>query len=582
MKRKMPGGPLNPVPEYRSIPEMLQASASLYRDKPFLVEKSPDGIWTKLTYSEFSSTVDILAKALIGISERPVVGLTGSNSVEWATVFMATLRAGGIIVPIDKELPAAEIHTILHYTGASILFYDAQMPQDLQTSIQSRQIRGFQMRSQSKSGNSLESLLEAGAASNAAFPLVNGGDDIALISYTSGTMGAAKGVMLSHRNILSDLRQMLQAVALVHDEVFLSVLPMHHMYECVCGFLCPLCHGCTIYFCRGLRHVAEDLADTRATVILGVPLLWENMYRRIQGGIAARKGGMLKFRIGLAAASIAEMLGDRDARRKVFSPLHEKLGGRARFLISGGAGIDAAVVAGFRKMGMEMLQGYGLTECSPIVAVNRDTANRTGSVGPPLSEMQIRIENPDESGIGEIVVKGPNVMIGYHNAPEATAEVLSRDGWFHTGDFGYLDRDGFLFVTGRKKNVIVAKNGKNVYPEELEAKLCKSGLIQECMVFGKESELKGEEIWVIAFPNRDRLIEMAERQGKSLSEEFALDVVRREIASLNSSQAIYKRISNFILRETELPKTTAKKIKRTSTLREAGLGPVHSHKVISK
>ncbi|HNU75731.1 MAG TPA: AMP-binding protein, partial [Deltaproteobacteria bacterium] len=518
----------------------------------------------------------------ISISERPVVGLTGSNSVAWATVFMATLRAGGIIVPIDKELPAAEIHTILHYSGASMLFHDAQMPQDLQASIQSKQVRVFQMRSQSKSGNSLESLLEAGASSDAAFPLVNGGDDIALISYTSGTMGAAKGVMLSHRNILSDLRQMLQAVALVHDEVFLSVLPMHHMYECVCGFLCPICHGCTIYFCRGLRHVAEDLLDTRATVILGVPLLWENMYRRIQEGIAARKGGKLKFRIGLAAASIAEKLGDRDARRKIFSPLHEKLGGRARFLISGGAGIDAAVVAGFRKMGMEMLQGYGLTECSPIVAVNRDTANRTGSVGPPLSEMQVRIVDPDESGIGEIVVKGPNVMIGYHNAPEATAEVLSRDGWFHTGDFGYLDRDGFLFVTGRKKNVIVAKNGKNVYPEELEAKLCKSGLIQECMVFGKESEPKGEEIWVIAFPNRDRLIEMAERQGKSLSEEFALDVVRREIASLNASQAVYKRISNFILRETELPKTTAKKIKRTSTLREAGLGPVHSHKVISK
>ncbi len=581
-KRPIPGGPLNPVPEYRSIPEMLQASASIYKDKPFLLEKSPDGSWMQLTYSEFSSAVDLLAKALIGIEERPVVGLTGSNSVAWATVFMATLRAGGIIVPIDKELPAAEIHTILHYSGASILFHDAQMPQDLQTSIPSKQTRTFQMRSPSRSENSLESLLDAGASSEARFPLVNGGDDIALISYTSGTMGAAKGVVLSHRNILSDLRQMLQAVGLVHDEVFLSVLPMHHMYECVCGFLCPLCHGCTIYFCRGLRYVAEDLADAHATLILGVPLLWENMYRKIQDGVAAKKAGRFKFRIGLAAASIAEMLGDRDVRRKIFSPVHEKLGGRARFLVSGGAGIDAAVVAGFRKMGMEMLQGYGLTECSPIVAVNRDTANRTGSVGPPLPEIEVRIEDPDESGIGEIVVKGPNIMLGYHNAPEATAEVLSRDGWFHTGDYGFLDRDGFLFVTGRKKNVIVAKNGKNVYPEELESKLCRSGLIQECMVFGKESELKGEEIWVVAFPNRERLIEMAEQQGQPLTEEFAVDVVRREIANLNASQAIYKRISNFILRETELPKTTTKKIKRTSTLREAGLGPIQTHKVIRK
>lgn len=561
---------------------MLAASATTYKDKDFLFEKTPDGSWAATTYAGFARKVDLLARAILDMGERPVVGLAGANSVSWAAVFMAAIRAGGVIVPIDKELSAGEIHTILHYSGATILFHDALMPQDLQASIPSTQIRMFQMRSTRRTGSTLEDLLEAGEASRTVLPDVAGGDDIALISYTSGTMGAAKGVVLSHRNILSDLRQMLQAVGLVHEEVFLSVLPMHHMYECVCGFLCPLCHGCTIYFCRGLRYVAEDLAEARATMILGVPLLWENMYRKIRDGIAAKKGGRIKFRIGLLAASCAELLGDRDVRKKVFAPIHEKLGGRARFLISGGAGIDPAVVAGFRSMGMEMLQGYGLTECSPIVAVNRDTANRTGSVGPPLPEIQVRIDDPDGSGIGEIVVKGPNVMLGYHNAPEITSEVLSRDGWFRTGDFGYLDRDGFLFVTGRKKNVIVAKNGKNVYPEELEAKLCRSGIIMECMVFGKESELKGEEIWVVVFPNRDRLIAMAEEQGQPLTEDFAVEVVRREISSLNSSQAVYKRISNFIVRESEFPKTTTRKIKRTATLREAGLGPVQPHGVSRK
>lgn len=581
-RRVIPGGPLHEVPEYRSIPEMLQASASIYGARNFLYEKSAEGVWIPTTYETFARNVDTLARALTDIEKRPVVGLTGANSVAWATVMLATIRAGGVIVPIDKELPAPEIHTILHYSGATMLFHDAAMPQDLQSSSPGRQMPVFQMRSPVRTDTSLEALMEAGTASTTALPIVNGGDDVALISYTSGTMGAAKGVVLSHRNILSDLRQMLQAVGLVHEEVFLSVLPMHHMYECVCGFMCPLCHGCTVYFCRGLRYVAEDLADARATLVLGVPLLWENMYRKIQDGIAAKKAGRLKFRVGLLAASIVEKLGDRDIRKKIFSPVHEKLGGRARFLISGGACIDAAVVAGFRKMGMEMLQGYGLTECSPIVAVNRDTANRTGSVGPPLPEIDVRIDDPDEQGIGEIVVKGPNVMIGYHNAPEITAEVLSRDGWFRTGDYGYLDRDGFLFVTGRKKNVIVAKNGKNVYPEELESKLCRSGLVAECMVFGKESELKGEEIWAIVFPNRDRLIAMAEEQGQPLTEEFAVDVVRREINALNASQAIYKRISNFILRESELPKTTTKKIKRASTLREAGLGPVKTHGVAGR
>lgn len=561
---------------------MLEASAVTYKDKDFLFERTPDGSWAATTYAAFSRKVDLLARAILDMGEHPVVGLAGANSVSWAAVFMAAIRAGGVIVPIDKELSAGEIHTILHYSGATLLFHDAGMPQDLQASIPSKQIRAFQMRSTRRTGTTIEDLLEAGEASTTALPHVAGGDDVALISYTSGTMGAAKGVVLSHRNILSDLRQMLQAVGLVHEEVFLSVLPMHHMYECVCGFLCPLCHGCTIYFCRGLRYVAEDLGEARATMILGVPLLWENMYRKIRDGIAAKKGGRIKFRIGLLAASCAELLGDRDIRKKVFAPIHEKLGGRARFLISGGAGIDPAVVAGFRSMGMEMLQGYGLTECSPIVAVNRDTANRTGSVGPPLPEIQVRIDDPDGSGIGEIVVKGPNVMLGYHNAPEITAEVLSRDGWFRTGDFGYLDRDGFLFVTGRKKNVIVAKNGKNVYPEELEAKLCRSGIIMECMVFGKESELKGEEIWVVVFPNRDRLIAMAEEQGQPLTEDFAVEVVRREISALNSSQSIYKRISNFIVRESEFPKTTTRKIKRTATLREAGLGPVQPHGVSRK
>jgi long-chain acyl-CoA synthetase len=494
-------------------------------------------------------------------------------------VFMATIRAGGVIVPIDRELSSAEIHTILHYSGSTILFHDAGMPQDLHKTIPSKQIRIFQMRSTDITESSLETLMESGASSDTAFPVVNGGDDPALISYTSGTMGAAKGVVLSHRNILSDLRQMLQAVGLTHDEVFLSILPMHHMYECVCGFLCPLCHGCTIYFCRGLRYVAEELAETHATMILGVPLLWESMYRRIIDSIAARKGGMLKFRLGLMAASFVELLGNSEIRRKLFAPVHERLGGRARFLVSGGAGIDADVVSGFRSLGMEILQGYGLTECSPIVAVNRDTANRIGSVGPPLPDVQIRIDEPDQSRIGEIVVKGPNVMLGYHNAPEKTAEVLSRDGWFRTGDFGYMDRDGFLFVTGRKKNVIIAKNGKNIYPEELEAKISRLGIISECMVFGKESELKGEEIWAILFPDRDKLIERAQAQDQPLTEEFAVDIVRRAIKTLNSSQPPYKRVSNFILRDSEFPKTTTKKIKRSSTLREAGLKPVQPHSV---
>ncbi len=561
---------------------MLAGSVSTYGSKPFLRERTADGSWNSLSFDEFGRNVDSLARALLQHQEKPVVGIAGSNSAAWVTVMLATLRAGGISVPIDRELPVSEMHAILHYSGANMFFFDPAITSEVAAAMPERSEGLFTLRRSSETGlSSMEDLISSGAASSAALPSPAGGDDIAVISYTSGTMGAAKGVVLSHANILSDLRQMLQSVGLQHDEVFLSVLPLHHMYECVCGMLCPLCHGCTVYFCRGLRHVADDLASARATLILGVPLLWENMYRKINQGIASQKAGRLKFRVGLFAAAAADALGVHGARKRVFKPVHEKLGGRARFLVSGGAGIDPEVVRGFRRLGMEMLQGYGLTECSPIVAVNRDTANKSGSVGPPLPEVEVRIEDADETGIGEIVVRGPNIMLGYHEAPAQTAEVLSPQGWFRTGDYGFLDSEGYLFVTGRKKNVIVSKNGKNVYPEELESKLTRSGLIQECMVFGRKSDLKGEEIWAIVFPSTDKLIELAGQAGSPLEEQFAIAAVRREISGLNASQPLYKRISNFMLRESEFPKTTTKKIRRVDALREAGLSPAKSHGVIA-
>jgi long-chain acyl-CoA synthetase len=385
--------------------------------------------------------------------------------------------------------------------------------------------------------------------------------------------------MLSQNNLLANIRQMEHVIDMQDDDVFLSILPVHHTFECTCGFLFPLTCGASIYICRGIRYIAEDMINSRATILLAVPLLWEAMYRKIYNAIQKMKGGSFKYRLGLTISSIGEILGSRNIRKKVFSKGHDKLGGNMRICISGGAGIAPEVVDGFMKLGFTFIQGYGLTETSPILSVNTLKANRVGSVGPVLSGITVRIDNPDSEGNGEIIARGPNIMMGYFNNPEATAEVLSEDGWFRTGDYGHIDDDGFLFITGRKKNVIVAKNGKNVYPEEIEMKICQDSYIIECMVAGKKTETKGEEIWLIVVPDMEKFIGYAEEHGLSLTTEYLAEHMRKLVRSFNESQPIYKRITRFIIREDEFPKTTTKKVRRKEVLREAGLEEEVSYRV---
>ena len=494
------------------------------------------------------------------------------NSVAWAVTYLATLRAGGIVVPIDRELPVSEMLTILHYSGANIIFFDEKYADDFIEVLSSRNIRMVAMNTAHCEGIPVfNDLIREGAGSSAHLPDAWDCDAPASICYTSGTTGQAKGVVLSQNNILSNVRQMRQIVDITVDDVFLSILPVHHTFECTCGFLFPVTNGSSIYFCRGIRYVAEDMVNSKATIMMAVPLLWEAMYRKIFGAIQSMKGGPFKYRLGLTIASVGEVLGRRGIRKKVFSKVHDKLGGTMRLCISGGAGISPDVVDGFLKLGFLFIQGYGLTETAPIISVNREDANRIGSVGPVLPGVSVRIEYPDPEGNGEIITRGPNVMKGYFNNPEATAEVLSDDGWFRTGDYGHIDDDGFLFITGRKKNVIIAKNGKNVYPEEIELKIGQDLNILECMATGKKTEAKGEEIWLIIVPNMEKFIEYAEENNFSLTTEYLAEYMKKVVRDFNSSQLIYKRIARFIIREDEFPKTTTRKVRRKEVLREAGL-----------
>jgi long-chain acyl-CoA synthetase len=569
-----PGGPLRNIHRFDTIPAMLDASAEKWGDAVFMREPSSDGGTAEVSFRRIHEMSEAFARGLLQLGEKPVVAVSGRNGISWAVTFLGTMKAGGVVVPIDKELSTADISAIIHYSGAGTFVFDGAFQEAVQTLVGTGKAHcssHFVMNCSEKPlFTTIERLMEKGAGSTRVLPTDTDSNDVAVISYTSGTMGAAKGVVLSHGNILSDLQMMLSSAYIENDEVFLSVLPFHHMYECVCGFLCPLQHGCTVVISRGLRYILDDLSEHGITLMLGVPLLWEGMYRRIIGQIRSMKGGALKFAFGKMVCSAGEFFGNRGIRKKVFARVHERFGGKLRTLVSGGAALDAQVMSGFADLGIRMLQGYGLTECSPIVAVCRYDVLEPGTVGPPLPDVEVRIDDPDPEGAGEILVRGPNVMIGYHNDPAATSRVLSPDGWFRTGDFGVF-RNGVLRVTGRKKNVIVAKNGKNVYPEELEHVLNRCGYISESLVFGRESETKGEEIWTIVLPDYEALINLAESRGAKLTEEFGLGVIRGEIVRVNSQNPSYKRISHFILREGEFPKTTTKKIKRQQVLREAGL-----------
>ncbi len=343
------------------------------------------------------------------------------------------------------------------------------------------------------------------------------------------------------------------------NDSVLSILPLHHTYECSNGFLVMIYNGCTISFAEGLKHIPKNLKETRPTILLLVPLILENMYKKIWAQASSKKGMKTKLQLALALSSFLLKF-NIDIRKKLFHRIHENLGGRVRLIISGAAAINPEVSKGLRAMGFTVRQGYGLTECSPIVTVNREKKFRDDSVGLPLPGIEVRIDNPDSEGIGEIVVRGDNVTLGYYRDPIATSRVL-KDGWLYTGDLGRMDKDGFIYITGRKKNVIVTKNGKNIFPEEVEAYLNNSPYILESLVYGKLDEASGETLVCAQIVPDFEAIKEKLKQDQ-VSDEDVHRIISEEVRMVNRSMPLYKHIRQFTIREEEFAKTTTKKIKR--------------------
>ena len=555
------------------LKHMLNTSVELYGDNvAFRQRFEKDKPFREITYKEALKDINGLGTALIahGLKNKRIA-VIGENCYQWATSYLAAVCGTGIVVPLDKELSSEELkQLVIEAEVSAVLFtkkYEKmfrEMKASADTGIEV--LVNLNAPSENNGVLSWEELIAEGKK------LIAGGDrsfidaeiyadEMSVLLFTSGTTGIAKGVMLSHRNICEDLMSAPTILNVNTWDIFFSVLPVHHTYECTCGFLMPLYKGASIAYCEGLKYIVKNLAEVQPTMLLAVPLIFENLYNNIMKNV--RKQGKEKLvRKVLSVNKVTKKVGI-DLNKLLLKDILKVFGGRMRVLISGGAAIDPAILEFFNDLGFISVQGYGLTECAPMAALNPDGRKtmRNSSVGHLLPGMEVKIEDKNEEGIGEICLKGANIMMGYYNMPEETAKVI-QDGWFHTGDLGYVDEDDFIYITGRKKNVIITANGKNVFPEELEYYLGRSAFVSESMVWAQEDS-SGQDTVIVATIKPD-MEEVEGAIGKEASEDPAQveKLLWAEVDKINESLPLFKKIKKITVRREEFEKTTGKKIKR--------------------
>lgn len=559
------------VKEIDDLKELLIGAVKEHGESPAIYEKSKETKkFEPKTYNQMLMDVNSLGTAFIkrGMKGKKIA-IIGENSYKWVISYFAIVNGTGVVVPIDRELKAEEIGNLLKRSGVSAVVYSKKLKAKVEEIMNKPEFCSgiemfIRMDLTEDEGDilSFDKLLEEGKAE-----VLKGNteyidaeidkDKMAVLLFTSGTTGLAKGVMLSHHNIASNVYNTSKFVHISKGSVGLSVLPMHHTYEMTCHVLTALYQGVSIAICQGLKHIQENMAEIPANVMLAVPLIFETMHKKVMK-TAAKNGLDKKMKKGIKLSKRLKLYNRGDITKKLFAPVHEVFGNNIEIFIAGGAAINPSVIEDFQAMGFPMIQGYGMTENAPIIALNRDCYSKANAAGQPLPGTEIRIEDPDENGVGEIVIKGPSVMLGYYENEEATRETIV-DGWLKTGDYGYLDKEGFLYLTGRKKSVIVTKNGKNIFPEEVEYYLERYDYVTEVLVHGVDGA-RNDDVIVKAeiFPNYDLIKE----ENGDLSEDQLEKIFNDIIEEVNEKVPNYKRVKRFHLRKTEFEKTTTRKIKR--------------------
>jgi long-chain acyl-CoA synthetase len=553
------------VPSITSIQDMLLRSAKVYGDK-LALEDLADNPISRVSYKQLHDYVIRFGKSLfeIGIKERDHIAVISENRIQWSMTYFTSMCFNMVIIPIDKNLNHNEILNIIHESEAkAIVFSDGFEPlmKEKRDSLLNLKYYINMDSKEHKDGIlSMTKMIEKQSASIEKLPFVNP-DVMAEIIFTSGSLGRAKGVMLTQKNIASNLMAMTSMIQIIPEDRFLSVLPIHHKYECTCGLLCPLYAGASAHYARSLKTVVDDLQKVKATILLGVPLLYDKMFKKIYKGIQEDKLKSVIVPPLISLTNIFESFGWKSSKKLIFKELHHKFGGHIRLFIAGGAAPDPKVAKGLRELGFNFVQGYGLTETSPIVALNRLYSFKDNAAGLPLPGLDIKINNPNEAGIGEIYIKGSSVMLGYYKNQKLTDEAFD-DGWFKTGDIGYFDEDGFLHINGRQKNVIISKSGENVFPEEIEDILNRNPFVQESMVYGEQDEKHTEIIAVQIVTDAEAFIEYSEKNKVKITPELVNDIIGEAVKETNKELPAFKQIRKFYVRDSEFEKTTTQKIKR--------------------
>ncbi len=550
---------------------LINRYSTLYADKvAFEFKKTPDATeHIKITYGQFVKDIKALATSLLGLGlSQKRVALVGPNRYEWCTSYLAITTSDMVVVPLDKSLPDNEIEDLIMRSKAEAVIFDqkyAEVFSKIAAEGKSH-LTSFICMDETEHFPSLSSLIQKGNSM-----LTNGdttydsikidNQKMSIMLFTSGTTSISKAVALSQSNICEDIYALAQMTDIRKEDTFLSFLPLHHTFESTCTFLYGTFSGITVAFCDGLKYIQKNLAEFKVTGLVCVPLMLEIMYKKIKKGIEEK--GKTKLVHNMTKVCNGLLKFGIDIRRKVFKEVLDNLGGKIRFLIAGGAAMSREAIQGFLDLGINLLQGYGLTETSPVVAGENDKFKRCGSVGFPLPGIDVKIDNPDKDGTGEIAVKAPTVMLGYVDNPKATAEVL-KDGWFYTGDLGYFDKDGFLFITGRKKDVIVLKNGKNIFPEEIEILINNLPYVSECMVFGRPCDDGDYKIGAKIVYNK----EIVEKEFPNITQEELYKIIWNDIKEkVNHKMPAYKYVREIMITEAPLIKTTTQKVKRHEELK---------------
>ena len=581
--RPVPKGGRYEESHYETVKEIFRYGTETFRDRVFILDKDKprDKEFREYTYGDFREDVEALGTALTAkyMEKGAPLAIIGENQYDWYVSYMTALTGAGIAVPLDKELPDNEIEITLNRSKAEAVIFSAKLKDRILKLREKGRLPYVRTYVVMKSGDLLDdNVVGFDEVVREGKELIAGGDrsfidtetdpdEFRALFFTSGTTSDAKGVMATSRQLANNINAVSAYVRINEQDRFFSVLPLHHTYESSIGYLLAVAYGSSIAVNQGLRYITQDLKDTRPSILIAVPLLIEHLYESIQKNIRKSKKEKIVESM-MHTAKVLKGMGV-DIRRRVFKEIYDGLGGNLEYIVSAAAPLDPKIGQWLTDLGIIFLQGYGLTETCPISAVTPEYDTRVGSAGKTIINGEIRVSNPDENGDGELVISTNTLMMGYFEDEAATNDAIEVDEngrrWFYSGDIGHVDEDGFVYITGRIKNVIVTQNGKNIYPEELEQLILENHDFSDCMVYGKE--VPGEKELIVTarvIPNYDRLKEVY----GDISTEEIYKLLLHDIRDVNKKTTNYKAIKSLEIKDGDYIRTSTKKIKRYREIKE--------------